>query len=171
MRPSELKITRVNLGYNQAQMANKLNVSQSYYSQIERGEKPLSEKLKAKLKDRYDIDNASDTLTQTDFNMKVSGIKQARSLTKLSQTDFAKMVGVGRSYIAQIEGGKNKPSPNLINSIKKVFSIHVDFEFKPIPEALEVFKQQLTNDPNISDHDYRVMVQTVDRIKELLKGF
>lgn len=46
----KLRDMRVNNGYTQYSLANKLNVSRSHYSQIESGEKNPSEKLKTMIK-------------------------------------------------------------------------------------------------------------------------
>lgn len=48
-------------------------------------------------------------------------IKLVRNGAELSQKDFAERVGVSRSYLSEVEGGKGKPSIEMIVGIASVF--------------------------------------------------
>lgn len=64
-------------------------------------------------------------------------IKELRLRLGLSQTEFAHKIGVSRSYIAQIEGGKSEPSISLLKNITKTFELFSDYfldDYKTIEE-------------------------------------
>lgn len=50
-------------------------------------------------------------------------IKSIRISNNLTQTEFADKIGVGRSYIAQLESGKTEPSQQLLNKMIDTFDI------------------------------------------------
>lgn len=62
----KLRDMRVNNGYTQYSLAEKLNISRSHYSQIESGEKNPSDKLKTMIKIalRYTEDDLFDIATR-----------------------------------------------------------------------------------------------------------
>lgn len=107
-------------------------------------------------------------------------IKQIRKSEGLTQTEFANRLEVGRSYIAQLEAGKTTLSERLKDKIKTVFELPADLVIEKnssvqvntaIAETLDNYRDSLTNDEFLSDHDYRVTVRVINRIKELLKDF
>lgn len=62
---------------------------------------------------------------------RVNTIGELRSLLKLSQTEFAKMIGVTQVSLSYYETGKRKPSWRvcyLIRNIAKVAGIIIDFQ-------------------------------------------
>src|SRR5687768_2402292 len=44
-------------------------------------------------------------------------VKQAREFCGLTQTEFARRVGVSQPAIAQIEAGRTRPSPSVLEAI------------------------------------------------------
>lgn len=54
-------------------------------------------------------------------------IKKVRQDNKLTQTEYANKIGVGRSYIAQLESGKTEPSKQLLSKIIEAFSLSKAF--------------------------------------------
>lgn len=104
-------------------------------------------------------------------------LKALRQLNSLTQTELGKKIKVGRSYIAQLEAGKTSLSKHLMHHIISVFGLSPNFFEESeqlnisIAETLDNYKNSLTNDSFISDQDYRVMIKTIDGVKELLKDF
>lgn len=56
-------------------------------------------------------------------------ILRLRKFLKLSQTNFAKELGVSRSYIAQIEGGSIEPSSGFLEKVIEKFNLKKDVFF------------------------------------------
>ena len=59
---------------------------------------------------------------------------------KLTQEEFAKMVGVARPYITTIISGNRSPSPALINKIQDVTKKEVSFDDLFNPDAPTRFR-------------------------------
>ncbi len=78
-------------------------------------------------------------------------IKAVRQSEKLTQTEFAEKIGVGRSYVAQLESGKTEPSKQLIERLTETFKLPSDY-FED--------KQSYTNDYSklylTQENDYKV---------------
>ena len=53
-------------------------------------------------------------------------IGQYRANLGLTQKEFAKRIGYSRSYLAEIESGKVKPSGNFLEAVSKVFNMSID---------------------------------------------
>lgn len=54
-------------------------------------------------------------------------IKAVRQSEKLTQTEFGDKIGVGRSYVTQLEAGKTDPSKQLIQKLIDVFKLPNDY--------------------------------------------
>lgn len=50
-------------------------------------------------------------------------IRELRKDRKLSQTEFAKSIGIGLSSIAAYEAGKRNPSPKVLEKIQEVYGV------------------------------------------------
>ena len=58
--------------------------------------------------------------------MSSNRIGQYRTNLGLTQAEFAKKIGYSRSYLAEIESGKVRPSRNFLETVSKVFNISID---------------------------------------------
>jgi len=60
--------------------------------------------------------------------MESSGnIKELRKSIRLSQADFAKCLGYSQGYVADLERGRQKPSREFLEKIKKTFGVSSDY--------------------------------------------
>ena len=53
-------------------------------------------------------------------------IGQYRANLGLTQKEFAKKIGYSRSYLAEIESGKVRPSSNFLEAVSRVFKMSID---------------------------------------------
>ncbi|WP_149912725.1 helix-turn-helix domain-containing protein [Sphingobacterium cavernae] len=70
----KLKELRVQLDMNQTQMADTLSVSQSYYSSIEKGKKPITNRLMNMIIEKFDLDRGYFGLESISKNITNEGI-------------------------------------------------------------------------------------------------
>lgn len=68
-------------------------------------------------------------------------IKKLRNDKGMSQAEFAKAIGISRSYLSEIENGKKNPATATLNKIIKAFKLRKDY-FEEGPE-LPVITQEI----------------------------
>lgn len=103
-------------------------------------------------------------------------IKQIRSSKKLTQDDFAEIIGLTKNFISLIETGNRTPSDRTISDICRVFHVNESWlrtgdgeMFKPVNRDAElaVFLGDIMKD---EDDDYRrrllSVLQRLDRIED-----
>ena len=103
-------------------------------------------------------------------------IKQIRNSKKLTQDDFAEVIGLTKNFISLIETGNRTPSDRTISDICRVFHVNEawlrtgDGEmFKPVNRDAELaaFLGDIMKD---EDDDYRrrllSVLQRLDRIED-----
>lgn len=75
-------------------------------------------------------------------------LHELRKERNMQQAELAKLVGVRRETIGNLENGKYNPSLKLAMDIAKVFNTTVEdifsFEKKPQEKADEVYKEKAT---------------------------
>lgn len=54
-------------------------------------------------------------------------IKELREEKKLTQSDFAKDIGISRTYVSEIENGRKIPSKEVLSKIRKRFRLPDDY--------------------------------------------
>lgn len=99
-------------------------------------------------------------------------IKIIRKALNLTQEQFGKEIGVGRSYIAQIEGEKTKPSNQFILKILKVFQLdkHIfncsDTDFASIMEnsVFDIINVEYSNSDQDKLHECISMTKELQSI-------
>lgn len=183
MSGNKLKNLRFDLGKTQSELATELKVSQAYYSAVERGVKPFTVKLKRAIQEKFNLTEKQLIKYSQEFDV-IDRIKQLRRISGMTQSEVARFLKVSNSYYADIECKIRTLSKNNALKLSELYGVSfetiyygidaiydINRQSKQIAEELEIFKQQLSDDPNVSDHDYRVMVQTIDKVKELLKDF
>jgi transcriptional regulator with XRE-family HTH domain len=57
-------------------------------------------------------------------------LKKIRTQKNIAQTEIAKILGVDRSFVSNIENGKNNPTLSTITSLAKALNVSVDELFK-----------------------------------------
>jgi transcriptional regulator with XRE-family HTH domain len=57
-------------------------------------------------------------------------LKKIRTLKNVSQVGIANILGVDRSFVSNIENGKNNPTLSTITNLAKALKIPVDELFK-----------------------------------------
>lgn len=103
-------------------------------------------------------------------------IKQIRSSKKLTQDDFAEIIGLTKNFISLIETGNRTPSDRTISDICRVFHVNESWlrtgdgeMFKPVNRDAELaaFLGDIMKD---EDDDYRrrllSVLQRLDRIED-----
>lgn len=103
-------------------------------------------------------------------------IKQIRSSKKLTQDDFAEIIGLTKNFISLIETGNRTPSDRTIFDICRVFHVNESWlrtgdgeMFKPVNRDAELaaFLGDIMKD---EDDDYRrrllSVLQRLDRIED-----
>lgn len=183
MNANKLKNLRFDLGKTQSEIATELSVSQTYYSAVERGIKPVTQNLKKAIQVKFNLSDKQMIAYLEQFDA-IDRIKQLRRINGKTQSEVAEALNISKSYYADIECKRRSLSKNNATKLSTFYGVpfetifygndaiyNINDKTKSIPEVLSNLKQQLTNDPNVSDHDYRVMVQTIDKVKELLKDF
>lgn len=58
-------------------------------------------------------------------------VKGIRAKSGLTQTEFAKKIGVSKVYIAFLEAGRKEPSLALLQRIANAFKAKFSLDFKP----------------------------------------
>ncbi|MED1817367.1 helix-turn-helix transcriptional regulator [Bacillus subtilis] len=66
------------------------------------------------------------------FDLKDFGkmLKEVRKKRKMTQSDFARLLGFTASYISRIESGKAKPTLKAIRQIEKKLSLKIRIFFE-----------------------------------------
>ena len=103
-------------------------------------------------------------------------IKQIRNSKKLTQDDFAEIIGLTKNFISLIETGNRTPSDRTISDICRVFHVNESWlrtgdgeMFKPLNRDAELaaFLGDIMKD---EDDDYRrrllSVLQRLDRIED-----
>lgn len=103
-------------------------------------------------------------------------IKQIRNSKKLTQDDFAEIIGLTKNFISLIETGNRTPSDRTISDICRVFHVNESWlrtgdgeMFKPVNRDAELaaFLGDIMKD---EDDDYRrrllSVLQRLDRIED-----
>ena len=103
-------------------------------------------------------------------------IKKIRSSKKLTQDDFAEIIGLTKNFISLIETGNRTPSDRTISDICRVFHVNESWlrtgdgeMFKPVNRDAELaaFLGDIMKD---EDDDYRrrllSVLQRLDRIED-----
>ena len=103
-------------------------------------------------------------------------IKQIRSSKKLTQDDFAEIIGLTKNFISLIETGNRTPSDRTISDICRVFHVNESWlrtgdgeMFRPVNRDAELaaFLGDIMKD---EDDDYRrrllSVLQRLDRIED-----
>ena len=102
-----------------------------------------------------------------------SRIKKIREENKLSQVEFGKRIGVGRSSISKLESGENNPSDQTILLICNTFNVNEDWlrtgegeMFKPLSrsETIAKFAGELMKDED--DSFRRQLVEALAQLDE-----
>lgn len=102
-----------------------------------------------------------------------SRIKKIREENKLSQEEFGKRIGVGRSSISKLESGENNPSDQTILLICNTFNVNEDWlrtgegeMFKPLSrsETIAKFAGELMKDED--DSFRRQLVEALAQLDE-----
>jgi len=57
-------------------------------------------------------------------------LKKIRTQKNIAQTEIAKILGVDRSFVSNIENGKNNPTLSTITNLAKALKVSVDELFK-----------------------------------------
>ena len=57
-------------------------------------------------------------------------LKRIRTQKNIAQTEIANILGVDRSFVSNIENGKNNPTLSTITSLAKALKVSVDELFK-----------------------------------------
>lgn len=57
-------------------------------------------------------------------------LKKIRTQKNIAQTEIAKILGVDRSFVSNIENGKNNPTLSTIANLAKALKVSVDELFK-----------------------------------------
>ncbi len=155
-----IRKTREKFGYSQGAFADKVNVERSYLSRMEKGERraspedlrTMSQILQIPLRQLLEL--AGHTLEKekkpserpapepkrvgrparksADLPFASLGnlLRTAREKLGYTQTDFAKRIGMERSYLSRLEQGQRRPSPKTLRK----FSQHLQV---PLKELLE----------------------------------
>lgn len=84
------------------------------------------------------------------YNDKIQAIRKASGLT---QSQFAKLIGVARGTIAQIEAGNSKPTIDIINKIVNKFNIEYDYIFNKEIKSFNTNNVHLNVHPNVHLND------------------
>lgn len=103
-------------------------------------------------------------------------IKQIRSSKKLTQDDFAEIIGLTKNFISLIETGNRTPSDRTISDICRVFHVNESWlrtgdgeMFKPVNRDAELaaFLGDIMKDEN-DDYRRRLLsvLQRLDRIED-----
>ena len=71
-------------------------------------------------------------------------IKKVRKNARLTQTEFTELLGISRSYLSEVEGGKGKPNVNMLVGVAKHFP-DVDLKWILLGESSPM-PQQAVND-------------------------
>ncbi|WP_312340621.1 helix-turn-helix transcriptional regulator [Sphingobacterium sp.] len=165
----------------QTEFAKRLEVGRSYITQLEAGKTTLSERLKDKIRSVFELP-ADFAIEQV--NLKAGGtayslndmFKMHRAQLGLTQDAIASSLGVSKSYYSDVECNRRNVSVKLLAKFQQAYGdidqlTKVDKGNNTISETLDNYRDSLTNDEFLSDHDYRVTVRVINRIKELLKDF
>ena len=93
-------------------------------------------------------------------------IKEIRTshTPKLTQTEFGEMLGLSRSEVANLEGGRVEPSPSVINLICMTF----DIEPLWLKDGIGEMKKAPADDDELVD---RVMAGENEFAKSVMKAF
>jgi transcriptional regulator with XRE-family HTH domain len=101
-----------------------------------------------------------------DMNMIKDRIKEIRTTLspKLSQTEFGEKLGMSRSEIANLEGGRVDPTPAVINLICMTF----DIEPLWLKDGIGEMKKAPADDDELVD---RIMAGENEFAKSVMKAF
>ena len=59
-----------------------------------------------------------------------NNLKAIRTGKNITQSDLAELIGVDKSFVSNIENGKNNPTLSTITSLAKALKVPVDELFK-----------------------------------------
>lgn len=185
----KLKKVRFDSCQNQEIFAKNLGISQPYLSAVERGKKPLTIKIKKALKTYYGVDLELNPINKKVVVKSLKSRNDGYSLNDkfkirrlelgLTQKQVALSLGIAISYYSDLECHRRKVSMKLLEKFNSIYNVNDRLINEnilvggvlSIAETLDNYKNSLTDDSFISDQDYRVMIKTIDRVKELLKDF
>jgi transcriptional regulator with XRE-family HTH domain len=90
--------------------------------------------------------------------------KQLREVKKLSQIEFAEMIGIKQSSLSSIEKGTSKPSINTVIATSNVFGVSTDWillgDFPEVSSAKEI--QLLTIFGLLSEKDQEEILRIME---------
>lgn len=102
---------------NQSQLASILGVSKQYVSNLINGDRQVGKGIYAKLEANFPdyVEDVSDINEMTP-----SFIKSLRKKYKLSQSQFAELLGISQSLFAKLEAGERTISPKIQEAINSL---------------------------------------------------
>lgn len=122
--PKRLINYRINNKLNQNAVAEKLNITQSAYSSLERGKLSPSDALIEKIANMLsikvsEINDPIDTTFPTDETVG-ERMKRTRIYFGKSQPEFAKTLGISQALLSSIELDRTKPSFIVFQNLSKL---------------------------------------------------
>ncbi|MBV5274436.1 MAG: helix-turn-helix transcriptional regulator [Lamprocystis purpurea] len=104
---------------------------------------------------------------QTDFGRRIAHYRKS---TGKSQVDFARDVGVSRSYLANVETGANEPSFNFLASVVASTSLSADWVITGVGDmsrGQSIACSALIDPASLVD-DLGKIVATAERLRSIL---
>ncbi|KUK10668.1 MAG: Transcriptional regulator, XRE family [Clostridia bacterium 41_269] len=141
---TKLRLIRNKKGLTLTELAQKLEISSSYLSEIERGNVKPSIKTLKKISEVLDIPLGKILNEPTGLGKKLKKLREEQGIT---QAELAKGAGVSAGLIGQIEQGRVQPSLQTIEKIAKELGVSpCYFIINDDDFCLEQFIEQMSPD-------------------------
>lgn len=131
MKKEDLQKMRIDLGFSQSQMADFTGVSLSYYSKMETGSKPISDKIEKKIFKIFEKSDKKSAMKkfpedflQSNESFTREDLIEIRENLGLSQDELSDMIGISRGYISHVEGRAGKITQKLSRKIRLFLAKH-----------------------------------------------